>query len=191
MSAYDDKVWLACYQPGQSAEIAVAFDTALEMFKESVGRNPRGDIIRYFDGRVTLRELDEMTDAFAAGIADSGFSPGDRLAIYIQNMPQFLIAQIGTWKAGGIAVAVNPMNRERELEQLLTESGATVLVTLQSLYQAVARTAVPKTAVQTVITTSELEYQTCNDARIFAEAKWIPCPGTTDMAEMLQPASQQ
>lgn len=34
------------------------------------------------------------------------------MAVYLQNVPQFLIAQIGTWKAGGIAVSVNPMNRE-------------------------------------------------------------------------------
>ena len=41
-------------------------------------------------------------------------------------------------KAGGIAVSINPMNKERELAQLLTDSGATVLVTLQSLYRDVA-----------------------------------------------------
>ena len=50
------------------------------MFAAAVARDPDGDIIRYFDGRITLRELDELTDAFAAGILDAGFAPGDRLA---------------------------------------------------------------------------------------------------------------
>ena len=45
---------------------------------------------------------------------------------------------IGTWKAGGIAVSINPMNQERELDVLLDDSGATVLVCLESLYRDVA-----------------------------------------------------
>jgi long-chain acyl-CoA synthetase len=128
VSIYDEKPWLARYAPGQPPEIGVEFDNALDMFRATVARNPDGDIIRYFDGRITLRELDGLTDAFAAGITDAGFASGERVAIYAQNVPQFVIAQIGTWKAGGIAVSINPMNKERELTELLTDSGATVLV---------------------------------------------------------------
>lgn len=186
MSAYSSKPWLARYAPGQPAEITPEFANALEMFTASVRRNPDGDIIRYFDGRITLRELDELTDAFAAGITDAGFSPGKRVAIYAQNVPQFLIAQIGTWKAGGIAVSVNPMNRQRELELILQDSGASVLVCLESLHRDVAREVLPRTQVRTVITTSELEYQTRNDERLFAGVERIPCDGTVDMGEMLR-----
>jgi long-chain acyl-CoA synthetase len=186
MSIYDDKPWLARYAPGQPSGIALEFDSALAMFAAAVERNPDGDILRYFDGRITLRDLDRLTDAFAAALADSGFTPGERVAVYLQNVPQFVIAQLGTWKAGGIAVSINPMNRERELEQLLTDSGARVLVSLQSLYRDVAEKVVPRTGVQTVITTSELEYQTRNDPRVFAGVERIDCPGTLDMAAMLE-----
>ena len=186
MSVYDDKPWLARYAPGQPADIEVEYDSALAMFQAAVARNPDGDIIRYFDGRITLRELDRLTDAFAAALADSGFSPGDRVAVYLQNVPQFVIAQVGTWKAGGIAVSINPMNRERELEQLLTDSGARVLVCLQSLYRDVAEKVVPRTDVRTVITTSELEYRTRDEARVFAGVERLDCPGTLDMAALLE-----
>ncbi len=186
MTIYDDKPWLARYNPGQPAEIAVEFDSALDMFSAAVQRDPDGDIIRYFDGRITLRELDDLTDAFAAGIVDAGFAPGERVAVYLQNVPQFVIAQIGTWKAGGIAVSINPMNRERELSELLRDSGASVLVCLQSLYRDVAAKVVPSTDVRTVITTSELEYQTRDDQRIFAGVERITCEGTVDMAELLE-----
>ncbi|SHL05295.1 long-chain acyl-CoA synthetase [Pseudonocardia thermophila] len=185
MSVYDDKPWLARYAPGQPAAITVEFDNALAMFRSSVERNPNGDAIRYFDGRISLRELDELTDAFAAALLDTGFTKGDRVALYLQNVPQFVIAQIGTWKAGGIAVSVNPMNRERELELLLRDSGARVLVCLQSLYRDVAATVLGNTDVQTVITTSELEYQTRNDQRVFSGVERISCEGTLDMAELL------
>jgi long-chain acyl-CoA synthetase len=186
MSTYDDRPWLALYGEGQPADITPEFGDALSMFRAAVRRDPDGDAIRYFDGRITWRQLDQYSDAFAAALADSGFAPGDRVAVYLQNVPQFLIAQIGTWKAGGIAVSVNPMNRERELEPLLRDCGARVLVCLQSLYRDVAAKVVANTDVQTVITTCELEYQTRNDPRVFAGVAPVACAGTTDMAALLE-----
>jgi long-chain acyl-CoA synthetase len=185
MSIYDERPWLARYDEGQPAEIAREFTDALSMFRATVERNPDGDAIRYFDGRITYRELDELTDAFAVGLLDAGFAAGERVALYLQNVPQFVIGLVGTWKAGGIAVSVNPMNRERELELLLTDSGASVLVCLQSLHRDVAASVVPGTGVRTVLTTSELEYQTRNDVRAFPASERIACPDTTDMAETL------
>lgn len=185
MTIYDDKPWLARYAPGQPAEIEVEYDNAVSMFRATLERNPDGDAIRYFDGRITFRELDRLTDAFAVALADTGFAQGDRVALYLQNVPQFVIAQLGTWKAGGIAVSINPMNRERELELLLQDSGARVLVSLQDLYRDVASKVMAGTGVQTVITTSQLEYQTRDDARVFSGTERTSCEGTLDLAELL------
>ena len=60
------------------------------------------------------------------------------MALYLQNVPQFVIGLVATWKAGGVAVPVNPMYRARELDAVLRDSGARVLVCLQSLYRDVA-----------------------------------------------------
>lgn len=147
MSVYDKKPWLGRYDRGQPAEISPGFTDALSMFRASVERNPDGDIIRYFGGRITAGELDVLTDAMAAGLLDLGLTPGDRVALYLQNVPQFVIGLIATWKAGGIAVPVNPMNRERELEVVLRDSGARVLVCLQSLYRDAAAAVVGGTDV--------------------------------------------
>lgn len=98
MPVYDDKPWLARYDEGQPAAIEAEFPNALAMFAATVARDPDADAIRYFDGRIGWRRLDEMTDAFAAGILAEGFAAGERLAIFAQNVPQFVVAQIGTWK---------------------------------------------------------------------------------------------
>jgi len=185
MSVYDDKPWLALYAPGQPAGIAVEYDNAVAMFRATLERHPDQDAIRYFDGRITFRELDQLTDAFAAALTDLGFARGDRVALYLQNVPQFVIAQLGTWKAGGVAVSINPMNRERELALLLQDSGARVLVSLQDLYRDVAAKVVAGTGVQTVITTSQLEYQARDDPRVFSGAGRMACEGTLDLAELL------
>lgn len=186
MSVYDERPWLARYAEGQPADITPEFDDALTMFRATVERTPDADAIRYFDGRITYRELDQLTDAFAAGLLDAGFAAGERVALYLQNVPQFVIGLVGTWKAGGIAVSINPMNRARELELLLTDSGATVLVALESLYRDVAAGVLPRTSVRTVLTTSELEYQSANDPRAFAGSERIACEGTTDLADLLE-----
>ncbi|MFD6674614.1 class I adenylate-forming enzyme family protein [Rhodococcus zopfii] len=185
MSIYDEKVWLAQYSPAQRQPRTIEYDNALAMFDATVERNPDGDIIRYFDGRITARELDELSDAFAAGITDAGFRPGERVVIYAQNIPQFVIAQLGTWKAGGTAVSANPMYRARELEEILRDSGATVLVALQSLYKDVAENVVGSTGVRTVITTSELDFQSANSGTL-AGAERVDCPGTVDLVTMLE-----
>ncbi|WP_433289840.1 AMP-binding protein [Pseudonocardia sp. CA-142604] len=185
MATYDERPWLPLYADGQPHDIEPEFTDALAMFRAAVGRNPDGDIIRYFDGRITLRELDELSDAFAVGLLDSGFSAGDRVALYLQNVPQFVIAMVGTWKAGGIAVSVNPMNRARELDLLLRDSGSTVLVCLEGLYRDVAAAVVDRTDVATVITTSELEYQARDDARILGGIERTELPGTVDMAGLI------
>jgi long-chain acyl-CoA synthetase len=184
VSDYDERPWLALYGD-QPADYEIEFDDALSMFRAGLARDPSGDALRYFDGAVTRRELDELSDALASGLLANGFSPGDRLAVYLQNVPQFVIAMVAAWKAGGIMVSINPMSRARELSYLLKDSGATVLVSLESLYDQVARDVVPDTDVRLVLTTSELEFQTRDDERLFAGVSRRRHEGTTDLGAFL------
>ena len=160
MTTYEDRPWLARYDPGQPADITPEFSDALSMFRAAAAAHPDLALIHYFDRSLTLAEVDDASDALAAGLLANGFAPGDRLAVYLQNVPQFVVAMLATWKAGGIMVSINPMNKTRELEYLLTDSGASVLVTLESLWQEVAGPLVASggTNVRLGITTSELDY---------------------------------
>jgi long-chain acyl-CoA synthetase len=185
VSVYDERPWLALYGD-QPADYEIEFDDALSMFRAGVQRDPDGDALRYFDGTVVRRELDEMTDALAAGLLASGFRPGDRLAVYLQNVPQFVMAMVATWKAGGVMVSINPMSRTRELSYLLADSGATVLLSLDTLYDEVARDVVPTTDVRLVLTTSGLDLQTRDDERLFAGVQRQRHEGTTDLLEFVE-----
>jgi long-chain acyl-CoA synthetase len=184
VSDYDDRPWLARYGD-QPADYAIEFDDALSMFRAGVDRDPDGVALRYFDGAVTRRELDETTDALAAGLLANGFAPGDRLAVYLQNVPQFVMAMVAAWKAGGVMVSINPMSRTRELGYLLADSGATVLLCLDTLYGEVARDVVPGTDVRLVLTTSGLDLQTRDDPRLFTGVTRQRHEGTTDLLEFV------
>ena len=184
MSAYDDRPWLALYGD-QAADYDIEFPNALEMYDAGLARDPSGAALVYFDGVMSRSELDEQSDALASALLANGFARGDRLAVYLQNVPQFVLAMLATWKAGGVMVSINPMSRARELTYLLQDSGATVLVALETLYDEVARDVVPSTDVRLVLTTSELEHQTRNDERLFTGITRQRHEGTTDLAELV------
>jgi len=185
VSIYDQKPWLGLY--GDQAAVKQAeYGNALEMFQAGVAADPDGAAVKYFDGVLTRAELDEQSNALASALLANGFGRGDRLAVYLQNVPQFLVCMVGTWKAGGVMVSINPMSRTRELSYLLKDSGAKVLVCLETLYDDVARGVVPDTDVELVLTTSELEYQSRNDERLFKGLRRQRHDGTTDFTELLQ-----
>ena len=185
MSDYDDRPWLALYA-GHPADYELEFGDALAMFRAGVAKDPTAVALTYFDGTVTRQELDDLSDAMASGLLANGFVAGDRLAVYLQNVPQFVIAMVATWKAGGTMVSINPMSRVRELSYLLKDSGAKVLLALESLYDEVGRQVVPDTGVELVLTTSELEFQTRHDERLFKGMTRQRHEGTTDFSAFLE-----
>ncbi|WP_030609588.1 class I adenylate-forming enzyme family protein [Streptomyces fulvoviolaceus] len=179
-SIYDQRPWLAQYDTGRPHDIVPEYANALEMFTASVRRTPDAPIIRYFDGVITLRELDALSDEFACGLLAAGVAGGDRVALYLQNVPQYVIALLGVWKTGGIAVSVNPMYKQREVNELLRDSGASAVVCLENLYGNVR-----PVFDGLVITTSELRHQSRNDPRAFGGVDSVACPGARDMGELI------
>jgi long-chain acyl-CoA synthetase len=158
MSIYDERPWLERYTEGLPHDIELEHDSMLAAFKQTVERFPDRAALRYFDKAISFKEMDEITDALAAGLQAEGFQEGDRLAVYLQNVPQFPVAMVAAWKAGGIMVSVSPMLRRKELSALLSDCGAVALVTLESLWHEVARDVVDDVGMRTVITTSELDF---------------------------------
>ena len=185
MSVYDQRPWLARYSPGIPADITIEYASALAMWKSAVARSPDATFLRYFDGSFTVRQVDEISDALAAGLADHGFARGDRLGVYLQNVPAFVFCMLAAWKAGGLMVSINPINKERELKTLLDDSGATALVCHPDLYQTVAARVVPETAVQTVVVASELDHQSRDDRRAFGSVTRSVPEGTLDLPALV------
>ena len=185
MSVYTDRPWLALYPEGQPADITPEHATVLEVFEASLAAAPDAVAIRYFDGVLTFADLDAASDALAVGLAEAGFAPGDRMGLYVQNDPAFVIGLLGAWKAGGAAVAINPMNKARELTYLLTDSGATALLCLEELYTSVARDVLPGTQVRTVVTCSALDRQSRDDPRVLGDVKRDRPEGTLDLEELV------
>ena len=117
-AVYDDRPWLARYAEGQPADIEPAHASALAMFEATVRRCPDAVAVHYLDAALTHGELDALAGAFGAALAERGVARGDRIALYLQNVPEFVIAVVAAWKLGAIAVPVNPMLKQREVRTL-------------------------------------------------------------------------
>jgi long-chain acyl-CoA synthetase len=157
-SVYENKPWLERYADYVPKELPLPEKSMADLFEESAKRVPDQDAIRYFDETISYSELNDLADRFATLLADRSIEKGDRVAVYTQNNPQFLIAQYGAWKRGAIFVPINPMLKEKELDYHLNNSGTKVLVCLESLYENVAKEVLPGTSVEHVFTTSELDF---------------------------------
>ncbi len=157
-SVYESKPWLERYADYVPKELPLPEKSMVDLFEESAKRVPDVDAVRYFDETISYSELDDLADRFATLLASRGVEKGDRVAVYTQNNPQFLIAQYGAWKRGAIFVPINPMLKEKELDYHLNDSGTKVLVCLESLYESVAKEVLPDTSVEHVFTTSELDF---------------------------------
>jgi len=107
------------------------------------------------DGRELAYETFwSRTGRFAAGLHDRGVGPGDRVAVYLPNLPEFVTAFHGTLRAGGTVVPMNPQYKAREIRHLLADSGARVVVTLPDLVPFVEAVS-DETDVECVVTVGE------------------------------------
>jgi long-chain acyl-CoA synthetase len=177
--------WLKLYPSYIPPELTPRSANGLDMFLTTVKAMPDQPAIYYFNQAITYGDLDQKSSALAAALRAHGVVAGERVALYLQNIPQFLIGLYAIWKAGGIVVLCNPMFKQQELEYHLNDSGARGLICLESLYASVAHAAVPNTQVQFVVTTSELDYAGDTPPQLLAASSKQRFTETLDLQDLL------
>lgn len=129
------KPWIAHYEAFVPREFEAPETLLPAALAENARRFPDRTALVFFGRRISYRALDEAVDRFAAGLQLKGIRRGDRVAIYLPNCPQFVIAYYGALRAGAIAVPCNPLYVARELTHQLRDSGARVAVVLSRFYE--------------------------------------------------------
>ncbi|MBN1539049.1 MAG: AMP-binding protein, partial [Candidatus Thermoplasmatota archaeon] len=98
------------------------------LLREAAEEHPERVSIYYEEREITYRQLDEMASRFAAGLLKMGIRKGDRVALYMPNYPEWIVAFFGIARMGGIVVPMNTRYRAKEVEYILNNSEATCLV---------------------------------------------------------------
>ncbi len=120
---------MALFKKTVDIDVPIGLGHALEAV---VAARKKGEAIR-MEGRVwTYQELDEHSSRVAGGLASLGIGRGDRVAMMLPNIPEFVFTFFGVQKLGAVAVPFNTMYKGREISFILKDSGAKAIVCLSS-----------------------------------------------------------
>lgn len=186
-SIYAARPWLGVLNDTQKAPVTPAA-TVAHVFADAVRRAPDRTALAYFDGRLTYAEVDALSDAVAGHLAARGLERGDRVAIMLQNSPQFVLALLGAFKAGAVVVPVNPMYKSGEVGHVLHDAEVTGLVCTDRAWESYLRDTAADSPVRIVLTACELDLQTRNDERVLGFER--VSPAATDADDLVTVARQ-
>ena len=131
-----DHPWHAHYDAGVPRSLAPYAElTLVDLVARQAAEHPQRAALRFEGARTSYGELMASARAFASALEERGVRRGDRVALLLPNVPQFVVAELGIWLAGGIVAPVNPTYPEEELAGLLTRAGATIAVVLAPFYE--------------------------------------------------------
>ena len=163
--------WLKNYDKGVPATLQpYPAKTMIEIVDESARAKPYRAMLYFKGATVQYADFIRQSDALAAGLVAQGVRKGDRVVMLLPNCPQMVIGFQAIWKAGAIAVPVNPLYTEHEIEHALNEVDARAVIVFNPFYNAV-KNVQGKTKVKTVIATNVKEYLPAGLRLLFTLAK--------------------
>lgn len=148
-----ERPWLNHYDEGVPANIDYPEVPLFYFLEESARKYPDKACTIFKGASITYREMSQITDRLAAGLADIGVKKGDRVGIFMPNTPQFVEAYFAVLKLGAVVVAINPLYTPREIEHQVNDAGLEVMIVMSNYYNLIKETQ-PKTKIRTVIVTN-------------------------------------
>lgn len=120
-------------------ELAVPHTSLWFNLDVSAARWPDKPAYLFFGRPLSYRELREQSLAVAGWLRSRGVKKGDRVALFMQNCPQFVAALYGILRADAVVVPVNPMNRAEEFGHYITDPEAKIAICSADLAGIVAQ----------------------------------------------------
>jgi len=104
----------------------------------SAAARPDKTAIVYYGSELSYSRLQAETEAMAGYLRHLGVNKGDRVLLFMQNSPQFIIGFYAILRADAVVVPVNPMNKTAELDYLVKDTGAAVALVGQEVFPSLA-----------------------------------------------------
>ncbi len=120
-------------------------------------RYPDKPAILYYGRKITYGELWESVLSFAGYLSNSGIKKGDRVALYLPNCPQFIIAYYGVLRANAIAVTIDPMLNQDGLKQVINDNGSKAIVLMDAAIPLIEKIK-ENTTLQNIVVSAPADY---------------------------------
>jgi long-chain acyl-CoA synthetase len=127
--------WQKSYDHGLTDLEPKEWETSyVDAVKDTFQRYPDNTAFAFMGVEISFAELDRYTNQFADMLISNGFQKGDVVGINLPNIPEYIIAWLGTMKAGCVVSGVSPLLSTEEIEYQLKDSRARGLVTLDAIF---------------------------------------------------------
>lgn len=136
MRTYDAKPWLKSYDPDVLPEIEIPAISLTDLLVRTCHEFPERPALYFMGTPMTYGELFDKAGRFAKGLQENGLKKGDVVSICLPNVPQFLVAVLGTLRAGCTVSGLAPLFSPDEMAYQLTDCHARALIVMDALFEA-------------------------------------------------------
>jgi len=128
-----EKIWLKQYPAGVPAEVrADTYPSLSALLDESLVKHRHLPACHCLGHDISFGQVDDHARALAAWLQSLSLARGERVAVMLPNVPQYLVAVVAILRAGLVVVNVDPLYTPRELEYQLRDAGAKAIVIIDS-----------------------------------------------------------
>lgn len=125
----------ASWPPGVPHHLTLPQTNLFYNLEVAARRYPDKPLAIFYDTPLTYAAFLDQAERLAAYLQQvCAVQAGDRVLLYLQNSPQFMLAYYAILRANAVVVPVNPMNLAEELRHYVSDTGATTIITAQDLY---------------------------------------------------------
>ena len=157
----ENKPWFSSYPQDVPRNLKYPEVPLHAILEKTAKEHPEKTALTYSETSITYAKLDMLSSRFAAALAALGVQKGDRVAIFLPNIPQFVITYYSVLKAGAVLTAISPLHKEREVAYQLRDSEAETIVALDTLHP-IVETVWLKTKLKNAVVTRLEEYASEN-----------------------------
>jgi long-chain acyl-CoA synthetase len=130
-----EKLWKKSYDAGLEDLNSETWESSyVEAIKPTFEEFPNKTALAYMGVEISFKELNTYSNRFAQMLLANGLKKGDVVGINLPNIPEYVIAWLGTLKAGCVVSGVSPLLSTEEMEYQLKDSDAKALVTLDAIF---------------------------------------------------------
>ncbi|MHA1143646.1 MAG: long-chain-fatty-acid--CoA ligase [Candidatus Helarchaeota archaeon] len=136
MSIYEKRPWIKNYDDGVNPDLEIPDISYTDAIRDALKKFSANMALYFMGVAISFNELDKYSNQFANFLLENGCEPErDVVGINLPNIPQYVIAHLGTLKAGCAASGVSPLLLEKEIKYQLGDCSAKSIITLDAVFE--------------------------------------------------------